>query len=231
MILIVAAMEEEVAAIRACLSDTKEERYAGIPFVHGQLKGREVLLMKSGVGKVAAALTTTVAMEHHPIEALLNVGTAGGLARSVDVGDLIIGSAIVQYDYDTSALDGPSGKGLWFSADEAFVARAQQVSESLGVPTHQGLIASGDRFVDHSMAMELIEEYPQAVCAEMEAGAIAQVCTHYQIPFVILRSLSDVAWKQENALDFETYKELASRRSAQLCERFVEALAEAHTSE
>ena len=143
MILIVAAMEEEVAAIRACLSDTKEERYAGIPFVHGQLKGREVLLMKSGVGKVAAALTTTVAMEHNPIEALLNVGTAGGLARSVDVGDLIIGSAIVQYDYDTSALDGPSGKGLWFSADEAFVARAQQVSESLGVPTHQGLIASG----------------------------------------------------------------------------------------
>ena len=170
-------------------------------------------------------------MEHYPIEALLNVGTAGGLARSVDVGDLIIGSAIVQYDYDTSALDGPSGKGLWFSADEAFVARAQQVSESLGVPTHQGLIASGDRFVDHSMATKLIEEYPQAVCAEMEAGAIAQVCTHYQIPFVILRSLSDVAWKQENALDFETYKELASRRSAQLCERFVEALAEVHTSE
>ncbi len=157
MILIVAAMEEEVAAIRACLSDTKEERYAGIPFVHGQLKGREVLLMKSGVGKVAAALTTTVAMEHYPIEALLNVGTAGGLAHSVDVGDLIIGSAIVQYDYDTSALDGPSGKGLWFSADEAFVARAQQVSESLGVPTHQGLIASGDRFVDHSMATKLIE--------------------------------------------------------------------------
>ena len=93
------------------------------------------------------------------------------------------------------------------------------------------LIASGDRFVDHSMATKLIEEYPQAVCAEMEAGAIAQVCSHYQIPFVILRSLSDVAWKQENALDFETYKELASRRSAQLCERFVEALAEAHTSE
>ena len=67
MILIVAAMEEEVAAIRACLSDTKEERYAAISFVHGQLKGREVLLMKSGVGKVAAALTTTVAMEHYPI--------------------------------------------------------------------------------------------------------------------------------------------------------------------
>ncbi|MFR9255125.1 MAG: 5'-methylthioadenosine/S-adenosylhomocysteine nucleosidase [Merdibacter sp.] len=193
--------------------------------MHGQLKGREVLLMKSGVGKVAAALTTT-AMEHYPIEAL-NVGTAGGPAAAWTL-ESHHRQCDRQYDYDTSALTAPPAKASGFQR-MTFVARAQ-VSESLGADPSRPHRQRGSLCRPFD-AMELIEEYPRAVCAEMEAGAIAQVCTHYQIPFVILRSLSDVAWKQENALDFETYKELASRRSAQLCERFVEALAEAHTSE
>lgn len=224
MILIVAAMREEVDAIRAQMTQTRESDHRGVRFVQGVLADRDVVLMQSGVGKGAAAMTLTMALERWQMRAVLNVGTAGGLARSADVLDLIVSERIVQYDYDTSALDGANGKGLWFAADAALAAIAKKAAEKLAIPTHFGLIASGDCFVDARLAATLMESYPQAICAEMEAGAIAQVCTHYGVPFVILRSLSDVAWKQGNELDFETYKTLASKRSAALCEQFIALL-------
>lgn len=227
MILIVAAMQEEVSAIIDTMHQVQEVTYAGVYFVCGQLQGQDVVVMKSGIGKGASAMTTTIALEHFAIDAVLNIGTAGGLASTADVLDIVISEQIVQYDYDTSALDGEEGKGLWFSADADFIALAKQVSEKMSLSSHVGLIVSGDRFVDKTYAKELLQCYPQAICAEMEAGSVAQVCTHYQVPYVILRSLSDVAWKEENALSFEKYKEVASERSAQFCAQFMAALPKA----
>lgn len=228
MILIVAAMEEEVSAIQSILKDAKRDVYAGVSFVSGTLSDQEVVVMKSGIGKGASAMTTTIALEHYPVSAVLNIGTAGGLAKSADVLDVVISETIIQYDYDTSALDGEEGKGLRFMADPSFTNLAVQMSEELGLSYHVGLIVSGDRFVDHTYAKALLQAYPQAICAEMEAGSVAQVCSHYQVPYVVLRSLSDVAWRSENALDFNAYKRLASERSAQFTAHFVAALAAGH---
>ncbi len=224
MILIVAAMEEEVDAIHAILENPQVKMMEPVCFRTGMLEGQEVVVMKSGVGKGASAMTTTIALERFPIDAVVNIGTAGGLAKQADVLDVVISEQIVQYDYDTSALDGEEGKGLWFTADPAFTRLADKVSKELGLTAHVGLIVSGDRFVDHAYAKELLQRYPNAICAEMEAGSIAQVCASYHVPYVILRSLSDVAWKEENALDFQTYKLHASKRSALFTKHFVHAL-------
>ena len=224
MILIVAAMDEEVAAVSERMADICKENHSHVHFIVGKLAGSTIVLMKSGVGKGSAAMSMSIAMEHYPVTQVFNVGTAGGLTKEEDVLDLVISSRVVQYDYDTSPLDGPEGKGLWFDADPSLMKAAMQVSEELMLRTHTGLIASGDRFVNRPLAYDLIKEFPKAICAEMEAGSIAQVCAHYGVPFVILRSLSDVAIKDGNHLTFDEYKILASQRSAQLCEGFVHHL-------
>lgn len=222
MILIVAAMPEEVNAIVERMDEVAAQSRSGIAFHLGKLKGKEVLVMLSGVGKGNCAIALTIAMEQYPVDAVLNIGTAGGLCADQQVLDLVISEQVVQHDFDTSALDGEEGIGLWFSADRLLIEQAASAAQKLQARYHFGLIASGDRFVAKPAVAALKKRFPHAVCAEMEAGAVAQVCTHYHIPFVVLRSLSDVALREDNAMDFTAYVRQASRRSAELCERFVE---------
>ena len=154
MILIVAAMDEEVAAVSERMADIRKENHSHVHFIVGKLAGSTIVLMKSGVGKGSAAMSMSIAMEHYPVTQVFNVGTAGGLTKEEDVLDLVISSRVVQYDYDTSPLDGPEGKGLWFDADPSLMKAAMQVSEELMLRTHTGLIASGDRFVNRPLAYD-----------------------------------------------------------------------------
>ena len=132
---------------------------------------------------------------------------------------------MVQHDFDTSFIDGNSGKGLYFQADEALVSFVLKVLNSLDINYHVGLVASGDLFIaGDKLTNNLTSNYPEAMCCEMEAGAVAQVCSHYQKPFVILRSLSDVACNQDSHLDFMAYKVHASKRSAQVTKKVCEMM-------
>lgn len=225
MIAVIAAMRAEVDALIALMDDVKEKSMDGITFWEGKLSNRAIVLMISGVGKGNAAMTTTLLLKTYPVEQLINIGTAGGLDSREEILDLIIGDLIVQHDYDTSALDGEAGIGLRFTTDKTLQEIAKRVCDTLHMRYHRGTIASGDQFVsDPCLISSLLNKFPDVLCAEMEAGAIAQVCTHFQIPFVILRSLSDIACKADNHLDYVTYVKHASKRSAQLCKEFVKAL-------
>ena len=218
MNLIVAAMDEEVKAIVERMEMVHECTHSGICLYEGQLEGTACTVMKSGVGKGSCAMSLTIAMERSgKVDTVINIGTAGGILENEEVLDLVISTAVVQHDYDTSPIDGDAGIGLW----------STQAAQELGLRVHHGLIASGDRFISGSAAVEALRaRYPDAVCAEMEAGSVAQVCAHYGVPFVVLRSLSDVAVKQGNAMTFEEYKEAASRRSAALCSSFIKRLSQ-----
>lgn len=181
--------------------------------------------MKSGVGKGEAAMATTILLEHFPISAIINIGTAGGLHEAQQVLDVVISKQVVQHDFDTTAIDGESGKGLYFNADAHLVALCEEAIASGAYQTWVGQVASGDRFVAGKDCLQsLLQAYPQAMCAEMEAGAIAQVAAHYQIPFVVIRSLSDVAANPDSHMDFPVYVEQASKRSAAFCEAIVAQL-------
>ena len=145
------------------------------------------------------------------------------------MGEFGISTAVVQHDYDTSPIDGEDGIGLWFEADARLQRAASEAARQLGLRVHHGVVASGDRFISGAdEAAALLARFPKAICAEMEAGSVAQVCTHYDIPFIVLRSLSDVAVKAGNAMTFEEYKEAASRRSAALCSSFIKGLRAMH---
>lgn len=221
MIGIIAAMDMEVAALTELMETTHQLRH-GIDFYEGKLGGKDIVVMKSGVGKGNAAMATTILMELYPIDKIINIGTAGGLKPEQSILDIVISERVVQHDVDTSALDGEEGIGLYFTADEEMIKQACAVLATLQVPTHQGLIASGDQFIaEEQQLAHLTKQFPLALCAEMEAGAIAQVCAHYQIPFVVLRSLSDVACHPDSHMDFLEYAETASKRSAEFCFNYM----------
>lgn len=221
MLGIIGAMEEEVAALKVKM-DLKEEREIHqVKFYIGFLNGKETILMQGGIGKVNAAYSATLLMEHFEIEALINIGSAGGLDLNENVGDVVIASEVIHHDVDCSGFDYPYGKipnmPLAFQTDQKLLKMTTECLDDLGITHHTGLIVSGDQFVCRSdQVSHILEHFPEAIACEMEAAAIAQIAYVYQIPFIILRSLSDVFNKGDSDVQFDTYLALASENSAKL---------------
>lgn len=225
MIGIIVAIQEELAAIEAHVEDKQKLDIAGITFVKGTISAQPVVIIQSGVGKGFAAMATTILLEHYEIDGIVNIGTAGGLRQEQQILDAVVSKQVVQHDFDTSAVDGDDGVGVFFDADPHYVELCVRVLADMHVRTYTGLIASGDEFVAHEEAVTRITTtFPEAICAEMEAGAIAQVCSHYQKPFVVLRSLSDVAYHNDSQMDFLEYVTHASKRSASFVKSFIKEL-------
>lgn len=225
MIGIVAAMDVEVQAIMDLCEITQEKAIGHVVFHYGKLASKDVVICKSGVGKVGAAMVTTILCLHHLLDALINIGTAGGLKDCQQVLDIVISKDALQADFDTSALDGPEGLGLRFHADEKLVETAQEAAKENHVRYHVGTIASQDLFMSRKDDFDkLMKNFPDSICSEMEAGALAQVATSFQVPFVILRSLSDVALHHDNSMEFSTYVKYASKQSSLMVRSFVEKL-------
>lgn len=225
MIGIIAAMDVEINAIKD-LCDVKEEKNIGnTPFIYGTLDGKEVVICKSGVGKVGAGMVATILCLSHPIDALINIGTAGGLKEEEEVLDIVISKDVLQADFDTSPLDGPEGLGLRFTSDAQLVDKAVKAAQKIGVSYHVGTIATQDLFMARKEDFDrLIKFFPDSICSEMEAGAVAQIATSFQVPFVIVRSLSDVAVHDDNPMEFSTYVQHASIQSSRLVQALIQSL-------
>ena len=169
-------------------------------------------------------MSTTILLEHYPVEQIVNIGTAGGLKENENILDAVLSERVVQHDFDTSPIDGEAGIGLYYDADPKLLAICEAALKDLDVTVHKGLVASGDQFIAGEATKNLCDKFPDAMCAEMEAGAIAQVSAHYQVPFVILRSLSDVACKPDSHMDFQEYVKHASERSAMFTQELMRRL-------
>ena len=222
MIAVIAALDEEIKAITSIMEEVEMFEKSGLQFYKGILMKHELLVMQSGVGKGNASMATTILLENFVVDRVINIGTAGGLKKEQQVLDAIISERVVQHDFDTSAVDGEEGIGLYFDADQDLAELCVQALLTLDVRVYRGLIASGDQFIARDEQLKILEErFPEAICAEMEAGAIAQICTHYHVPFVVLRSLSDVAHNKDSHMDFLTYVVQASKRSAAFCKEFM----------
>lgn len=206
---IVSAMPEEQAALLAQLQAHRSERHAGRDWHHGRLAGREVVLVLSGIGKVAAAITATLLLQRHGARALLFTGVAGGIGAGVRVGDVVVGTGFLQHDLDASPIfprwELP-GRGLSRLAADATWSRrlADAVRREHGVP-HEGLIVSGDRFVSSAReCAQLQRELPDALAVDMESAAVAQVCLDFGVPLAVVRSVSDRA-DDEAHVDFPRF--------------------------
>lgn len=226
---IIGAMDEEVQLLKQMMEVEKTEKIAGSTFYQGILKGKEVVLLQSGIGKVNAALATTILHERFKPIQVINTGSAGGFAQNLQVGDLVISSRVCHHDVDVTAFNYAYGQvpGMpeAFEADQTLMDIAMKATESVeGIQAVTGLIATGDSFMHDAERVEFVRtKFPHMQAAEMEAAAIAQVCYQYETPFVIIRSLSDIAGKQ-SSISFDKYLEKAARHAATLILNMVEAL-------
>ena len=216
-IAVVSAMHEELRALLPQLDDVRRVTRAGREFHRGRLHGQPVVLVLSGIGKVAAATTVAVLAGEFGPQSLLFTGVAGGLAAGVRVGDVVLARELLQHDMDASPLfpryevpltgrsrfpaggalsDRLAAAALHCLANAPHALGAEHLAEfGIEAPRlHQGLVISGDRFVataGESAALRLA--LPDALAVEMEGAAVAQVCADFGLPFALLRVISDRA--------------------------------------
>ncbi|MGD6967256.1 5'-methylthioadenosine/S-adenosylhomocysteine nucleosidase [Rossellomorea vietnamensis] len=228
-IAIIGAMEEEVRLLRENIKDAKEEVIGGSQYTSGRMHDVEVVLLRSGIGKVNAAMSTAVLLERFKPDAVINTGSAGGFDADLNVGDVVISTDVRHHDVDVTAFGYEYGQvpqlPAAFTADERLKeTAAQSAKETSDVKVVSGLIATGDSFMNDPARVEAIrDKFDNLQAVEMEAAAIAQVSHQFDVPFVIIRSLSDIAGK-ESHVSFDQYLETAAVNSANLVMKMVSKL-------
>lgn len=225
MIGIIAAMDIEVEAIEKVAKITERKWIADCEIHMGKIGNQDVVIGKSGIGKSHAAMAATILCMEHALDAIINVGTAGGLLPEENVLDIVISDCVVQADFDTSPIDGKQGIGLIYPVSKRMVDVCKEAAEKAGIPYHVGTIASQDIFMSREEDFnKLMDRFPLSACSEMEAGAIAQVCDSFRVPYVIVRSLSDVVHHNDNPMEFSEYAAKASAQTAKLVETYIKSL-------
>lgn len=215
---IIGAMEQEIALLRDKLENRQILSLPAGEIYTGTLHGVEVALLKSGIGKVSAATGTTLLLERYQPDWVINTGSAGGLAATLKVGDIVISDSVGYHDADITAFGYALGQmvgcPVTFSADRTLLAAAEKSIAQLGLHAVRGLVISGDAFINGGRALTRIRQtFPQAIAVEMEAAAIAQVCHQFSIPFVVMRAISDVA-DQQSPLSFDQFLTVAAQQSS-----------------
>ncbi|MCM3396905.1 MULTISPECIES: 5'-methylthioadenosine/S-adenosylhomocysteine nucleosidase [Oceanobacillus] len=225
---IIGAMDEEVALLLDQMTEKQEQTVANCLFVQGKLQDKSVVLLKSGIGKVNAAMATTIMHERFAPTHVINTGSAGGFASNLEVGDIVISTEVVHHDVDVTAFNYSYGQvpGLppMYKADKTLVEKAVAAVKSMDINCEQGIIATGDSFMEDPERVAFVhEKFPTMLASEMEAAAVAQVCHQYNKPFVIIRALSDIAGKK-SSISFDQFLETAAKNAAQLIIAVVKSL-------
>lgn len=226
---IIGAMEQEVTLLRDKIENRQTLTLAGCEIYTGTLNSVEVALLKSGIGKVAAALGTTLLLQLCKPDVVINTGSAGGLAPTLKVGDIVVSDEVRYHDADVTAFGYEPGQmascPAAFVADDKLIAAAERVIKQLDLNAVRGLVVSGDAFINGAAPLERIRTtFPQAIAVEMEAAAIGHVCHQFKVPFVVVRAISDVA-DQESHLSFDEFLSVAAKQSSLMVENLLVQLA------
>lgn len=226
---LIGAMKEEVDLLLQQMDKERTIVRAGIDFAEGRIFGRRAVVVKSGVGKVNAAVCTQILIDAFAVDAIIFTGVAGALDPTLDIGDIVVSLDAMHHDMDATALGFPRGTipfhpASVFAADPALVRIALESGRELyreRIVT--GRVLSGDQFVADRETVRRLHEELQGTCTEMEGAAVAQVCAMNGIPFVIVRSMSDKADGSAH-INFQQFTAWASERSYRLIERMLQKL-------
>ncbi len=227
MIAVIVALDNERDAIVQLLENKEEISDKMGKYIKGYIGNKEILVAMCGVGKVAAAISVCALLENYPIELVINLGTAGGLKEQEEIGDVLIADKLTYYDWDTSGCDNiePSFEtnDYVFETDKTLIEKARNILDDVDHQVFIAPIVSGDCFVSSKEKVDYIQKYfPQAYGCEMEATSVAHACSRYNIPFLIIRSFSDIVNKENNGMDYTAYKYLASRRAAEFMKKYCQ---------
>ena len=217
---IICAMEEEIKALRAQLTNANEENIANMIFYSGQINDHEVVLVRAGIGKVQAGVTTAFLIENFKVDAVINSGSAGGIGAGLAVGDLVLSTGAAYHDASATVFGYKPGQlpqqPQIFEADQKLLQAVSEAASQAGLQVKPGLIVTGDQFVSSQAQIAAIKKiYPQALCCEMEGAAVAQVAYQFDKPFLIVRAMSDVG-DEDAGQSFDEFIIDAGKKSAQM---------------
>lgn len=228
MLGIIGAMEVEVAALKQSMQNTKVIDKAGMKFYQGKISDKDVVVVKSGIGKVNAGICTQILADIFQVDAVINTGVAGSLNNDIDICDIVISKEAQQHDMDVTALGYDKGvipdmETSVFLADKKLMKLAKDSAEEieLNVNIFEGKVVSGDQFIGTSDAKTHLRETFYGDCAEMEGAAIAHAASLNNIPFLIIRAISDKA-DGGAEMDFPTFEKKAAENSIKLMNKMIE---------
>lgn len=216
---IIGAMDEEVSILLQDIKLEKTITKAQMIFNIGELYNHNVVVVKCGIGKVNAAVCTQILIDDFEVDSVINIGAAGGVGKEVVPGDVVIATSLIQHDMDVTAFGSRIGQiprmdCFDFKSDEKLLNLAiDSAKEIHNISIHSGIIVSGDQFIDSVEKVEWFSEEFNAKACEMEGASIAQVCYLNNIPFVIIRSISDNACTGAH-IDFNKFVPIAVENSS-----------------
>ena len=216
---IIFAMQEELIELKNYLHINKEKKIYDLTFYEATLNNQNIILTESGIGKTNAARTTQILIDYYKPEAIFNIGVAGGIAKNLEVGDIIISTSLVQHDFDITAFDNPKGYipniGNTIPIDNNLLNTTKAILDTNNISYKEGVIASGDIFcTKESMATKINTQF-NALCVEMEGASIAQTAHLSKTPCLVIRSISDCP-DNNNKVTYEEFLETSSKKVAQI---------------
>ncbi|GFI11656.1 MAG: 5'-methylthioadenosine/adenosylhomocysteine nucleosidase [Lachnospiraceae bacterium] len=229
---IIGAMEEEIALLKEKMEIEVIVKKASMEFYQGTLNGREIVVVRSGIGKVNAGLCAQILIDVFHVNRLINTGIAGSLKADIDIGDIVISSDALQHDMDARNFGYARGEiprmdTVSFPADSDLISIAKTACEEANpdIKVFVGRIVTGDQFIAERTVKNEIASWTEGYCTEMEGAAIAQAAYLNKVPFVIVRAISDKA-DDSASMDYPTFEQQAILHSVKLIEAFVSRIPE-----
>ena len=221
---VIGAMDIEIDGLVSSMENSSVKEISGIKFYYGTIENTSVVIAKCGIGKVFASICAqTMIMEFHP-DVIINSGVAGTLNAELRVLDVAIAKNVVQHDMDTSAIGDPKGlisgiNVIYIDSDENVLNCLENACYELGFNSKTGTVAPGDKFIAQNSDKNFIKNEFGAIACEMEGASIGQVCYVNNVPFGIIRAISDGEGAE---MDYQTFAPIAAKQSIKIVKKFIE---------
>ena len=230
MLAVIGAMDEVVSRIEEVMTDVVIETRAGMEFYKGKLSGKDAVVVRCGIGKVNAGMCAQILVDCYVADAIVNTGSAGSLQARINIGDIVLSKDTLQHDMDATGFGYPVGviprmEKSVFEADERLIRIAEKACKKVNpeIGVHVGRIVSGDQFISDKMKKNLLIDNFNGYCCEMEGAAIAQAAYLNQVPFLIVRAISDKA-DDSATMDYSEFEAKAITHSVNLILEMAENL-------
>lgn len=227
MLGIIGAMDEEVAKLKENIENVELIKKAGMEFYKGTMHKKDVVVVRSGIGKVNAAVCAQILIDIFEVDAIINTGIAGSLNEKIDIGDIVLSKDTLQHDMDAIAFGYEAGviprmETSVFAADNTLISLAKECCGEVltGINTHVGRVVSGDQFISDKEKKEWLVKTFGGYCTEMEGAAIAHAAYINNVPFLIVRAISDKADDSAH-MDYPTFEAMAIENSVKLMSAMI----------
>ena len=227
MIGIISALKPEIEQLKSLMESFESTKKAGLDFISGKIYDKDVVLLRCGSGKVNAAAGTQIMIDFFNPDAVINLGIAGSLSNKITIGDIVISTDCVEHDINRTALKEPKGQIVFsdesridIPADTTLCDKLADCCKNLGTHIKRGRIATGDAFIVYKGERETLAFNFNALCCEMEGGAVGHVCYMNKVPFAVLCSISDDL-RFNKVRNYEEFKVLAATRAVKGLRKFI----------